>query len=69
MEGGWVFGGCELSTDKWGKNDFFAVCVENRTADTLLPTLTYFVRPGTTVVSDLWKAYDSIEKIRVALTC
>jgi len=39
VEGSWVLGGVELSTDPWGKNDFFALCVENRTAKTLLPIL------------------------------
>ena len=39
VEGGWVFGGTEVHSDIWGKNDFFAVCVENRKAEMLLPLI------------------------------
>lgn len=39
IEGGWVFGGCELSTDEWEMNDYFAVCVADRTSETLLPII------------------------------
>jgi hypothetical protein len=37
------------------------VKVENRTADTLLACIKQWIMPGTTIISDCWKAYDKIE--------
>jgi len=39
----------------------FLVVVENRTADTLLQVIRDWILPGTTIISDCWKAYDKIE--------
>ena len=39
VPGGWVLGGTELATDQWGHNDYFAVCVKDRKATTMLPIL------------------------------
>ena len=51
----WVFGGINVET-KHG----FLVAVPQRDAATLLPILQQYVLPGTTVVSDLWAAYNTI---------
>ena len=51
----WVFGGIDCNT-----KEGFLVPVPRRNAATLMPILTRYVRPGTTVVSDLWEAYNMI---------
>ena len=51
-EGHWVFGGIERDT-----NDAFMVEVADRSANTLLPIIQTYIRPGTTVFSDEWRAY------------
>ena len=47
-----VFGGIERGT----KNCFMC-SVEDRKADTLIPVIKQNVLPGTTIISDCWKAY------------
>ena len=54
----WVLGGIDVET-KQG----FLVAVPMRDAATLLPILQQFVLPGTTVVSDLWAAYNTIDTL------
>ena len=56
VDGVWVFGGIERES----KRSFFRT-VEHRDAETLLPILKEFVLPGTTIISDCWKAYCSLE--------
>lgn len=56
VEGQWVFGGYERGTGK-----VFMVPVEFRGADTLLPIISEWIEPGTTIISDWWKAYDCLE--------
>ena len=51
----WVFGGIDCNT-----KEGFLVPVPRRNAAILMPILTRYVRPGTTVVSDLWGAYNMI---------
>lgn len=51
----WVFGGLDVGTQEG-----FLVAVDRRDADTLLPVLREYVIPGSTVVSDLWGAYQTI---------
>jgi hypothetical protein len=58
VDGVWVFGGVERDTGKC-----FLVVVENRTADTLLKVIRDWILPGTTIISDCWKAYDKIEYV------
>ena len=41
----------------------FLVLVDRRDADTLLPILQQYVLPGTTVVSDLWRAYNTVNTL------
>ena len=51
----WVFGGYDVA-DKVG----FIVPVDRRDAATLLPIIQQHIAPGTTVVSDLWAAYNTL---------
>ena len=51
----WVFGGVDCAS-----KEGFLVTVPRRDAATLLAVLQQYVRPGTTVVSDLWAAYNTI---------
>ncbi|KAK9711734.1 ISXO2-like transposase domain [Popillia japonica] len=53
IEGQWVFGGFERGTGR-----VFMVPVEQRDAGTLLPIIKQWIKPGTTIISDCWKAYD-----------
>ena len=57
VDGVWVFGGIERET----KNCFFQ-CVPDRTANTLIAIIKEHVLPGTTIYSDCWKAYSSLNK-------
>lgn len=54
----WVFGGICRDT-----GECFLFCVPDRTAATLLPLIQSHIRPGTTIVSDLWRAYGGIGNI------
>ena len=56
-DGVWVFGGIERGT----KNCFMC-SVEDRSADTLIPVIKQNVLPGTTIISDCWKAYCRLEE-------
>ena len=51
----WVFGGVDRDT-----RECFAILVERRDAATLLPIIHQYIRPGTTIYSDEWPAYNSI---------
>ena len=78
VDGCWVFGGVErlepnsdnpfqeesFSGDKCRLGKMFAVVVEKRDARTLIPILRRFVRPGSLIISDCWRAYTRIEEIR-----
>ena len=57
----WVFGGIDTQT-KAG----FMVPVDRRDADTLLPIIQQFILPGTTIVSDLWGAYNTVGNLGYA---
>jgi transposase-like protein len=54
-EGTWVFGGVER-----GSGRCFLVPVAHRDAATLLPIIIDHVHPGTTVLSDEWRAYSTL---------
>ena len=54
----WVFGGTDTTT-----HEGFLVAVPQQSAVTLLPILQQYVRPGTTVVCDLWRAYNTISNL------
>jgi len=51
----WVFGGVEADT-----NSCFLQTVKCRDAATLIPIIKEFIRPGSTIHSDCWKAYDRL---------
>jgi transposase-like protein len=51
----WVFGGICRETA-----EVFIVKVPDRSAATLLPIIQQKIRPGTTVISDCWRAYNAI---------
>ncbi|CAI6355836.1 unnamed protein product [Macrosiphum euphorbiae] len=55
VEGQWVFGGYERET-----GNCFMIPVENRTAETLLVIIKDWIKPGTTIISDCWRAYNTL---------
>ncbi|XP_076635492.1 uncharacterized protein LOC143348781 [Colletes latitarsis] len=57
VEGQWVFGGVERESGK-----VFLVPVESRDTESLLSVIKQWVLPGTTIISDCWKAYNILEK-------
>ena len=59
VEGQWVFGGRE----KYNKTNVFMVPVHNRKQCTLLPIIQKWIRPGSIIHSDCWKAYNRIPKL------
>ena len=58
VEGHWVFGGIERGTT----HSFMAV-VPDRSAATLLPIIQTYIRPGTLIISDEWRAYCRIPSL------
>jgi len=61
----WVFGGIQTSNVSDGeKKPYFAVVVENRTRETLEGCIRKYIREGTTIVSDGWRAYMWLEHTR-----
>ena len=55
VTGQWVFGGICRRT-----RECFAVPVESRDKQTLLRVIKEYIKPGTTIISDWWKAYDCL---------
>jgi transposase-like protein len=51
-KGQWVFGGVERGT-----NRCFLVIVPDRKRKTLLAIIKQYIAPGTTIISDEWRAY------------
>ncbi|CAF1443342.1 unnamed protein product [Rotaria magnacalcarata] len=51
-----VFGGIDINIKKC-----FMVPVQQRDAATLLPVITTYVLPGTTIYSDEWRAYHALQ--------
>ena len=56
VEGQWVFG----RREKYDKTKVFMVPVSNRKKDTLLPLITKWIKPGSIIHSDCWKAYSQL---------
>lgn len=54
ISGTWIFG-FERHTGK-----VFIVPVPNRTRETLLNVIKQWILPGTTIMSDMWRAYDCL---------
>jgi len=57
ITGQWIFGGVERETGK-----LFIECVPDRSASTLLTVIKKWIKPGTIIVSDCWKAYNCPER-------
>ncbi|CAO4360468.1 unnamed protein product [Caenorhabditis nigoni] len=51
----WILGGCERGT-----RNVFATIVENRSARTMVPIIRRNVLPESTLVTDMWKSYNSL---------
>ena len=51
----WVFGGIDVTAKKG-----FLIPVGRRDAATLLPIVEQFILPGSTIVSDCWRAYNAL---------
>ena len=62
-EGVWVFGGIEQESKKC-----FLKIVEDRSAATLIPIIKRYVKPGSVILSDCWKAYSSLKEGYTHLT-
>ena len=56
VDGHWVFGGTERLT-----GESFLVEVQQRDAQTLLPIIRQYIRPGSVVYSDEWRAYSQLQ--------
>jgi transposase-like protein len=56
VEGTWVFGGVERESGK-----LFMVPVEKRDSATLIPLIKEWILPGTTIISDCWRAYTCLK--------
>lgn len=54
----WIFGAIER-----GSRKVFLKCVQNRNSETLLELIREVIQPGTTIVSDLWRAYAGIDTL------
>ena len=54
----WVFGAVE--DDKNDRNVFLSL-VPDRRANTLIPLIVKHIRPGTSILSDEWGAYDALD--------
>ena len=57
IEGQWVFGGYCRET-----KDIFMVPVEKRDSKTLVKLVIEYVKPGTTILTDCWRAYNILGK-------
>jgi transposase-like protein len=58
----WVFGGVERCAGT--SKPFFIELVPNRTANTLLEVIQRRIAPGTTIMSDGWRAYRNIPRYK-----
>ena len=59
VEGQWVFGGRE----KYNKKQIFMIPVNNRKESTLIPIIKKWIKQGSIIHSDCWKAYSKLNKI------
>ena len=46
--------------DREGIENSVFTCVDDRSAATLIPIILRWIKPGTTIISDSWKAYSSL---------
>ncbi|RCN41593.1 hypothetical protein ANCCAN_12461 [Ancylostoma caninum] len=59
----WLFGGYER-----GSGRSFLILVRRRDARTLLRLIVKYIRPGTTMISDCWRAYSRISTLPQGFT-
>ena len=59
VEGQWVFGGHE----KYNKKQIFMIPVCNRKEATLIPIIKKWIKPGSIIHSDCWKAYSKLNSL------
>jgi transposase-like protein len=59
VEGVWIFGGIERTPER----KVFAVRVENRSAETLVPIIQRYIRPGSIIHSDMWRSYAGLRDL------
>ena len=59
VEGQWVFGGRE----KYNKKKIFMIPVHNHKQSTLIPLIQKWIKPGSIIHSDCWKAYNKLSTI------
>ncbi|XP_072178997.1 uncharacterized protein [Diadema setosum] len=57
VDGSLIFGGIERDNPQ----RCFMVRVADRTADTLIPLIREYIRPGTKILSDCWRPYDRLQ--------
>lgn len=53
----WIFGGICRET-----NACFIISVPDRSEKTLLPIIKKYIRPGSVILSDCWKAYNNLQQ-------
>lgn len=59
VEGVWVFGGIERTPER----KIFAVKVNDRSAETLVPIIQIHIRQGSIIYSDMWRAYNGLGQL------
>ena len=64
IEGQWVFGGV-----KRGSGKCFLIPLERRDSTNLLNIIEEWILPGTTIISDCWKAYECLEEVGFVHQC
>ena len=57
VEGQWMFRGIEEDS-----RNSFIIAVDRRNEETLLPLIKFWIKPGTKIVCDCWKAYTKLEE-------
>ena len=57
VEGVWIVGGVERTSER----RVFMVPVENRTSHTLSDIIANYVKPGSIILTDMWKGYSCIQ--------
>ena len=55
----WVFGG---GIDRRTR-ECFLIPIEDCTADTLIPFIKQYIRPGTKIMTDCWKSYSTLQEV------
>ena len=63
VQGNWILGMIEVGTGETLNNYRLEICPENkRDANTLIPPIEKHVAQGTTIITDLWGGYNSLQE-------